>query len=51
MHHIDLDLVELIARVLREQLQSLPTDLSLRCAERIVIALYRERYLSTNDDR
>ncbi len=42
---LDLDLVELIARTLKDALPSVPTDLALRCAEKIVIALYRERYL------
>jgi hypothetical protein len=41
----DLDLVALIARTLKETVPSVPTDLALCCAERITIALYRERYL------
>jgi hypothetical protein len=44
-HHIDLDLVALIARTLKDSLPSMPMDLSMRYAQKIVIALYRERYL------
>jgi len=45
-NNLDVDLVELIARVLKDALPSMPIDLSLRYAEKIAIALYRERYLA-----
>jgi hypothetical protein len=42
---LDLDLVDLIAKELKAALLSMPTDLALRYAEKIVEVLYRERYL------
>lgn len=42
---LDLDLVDLIARTLKDALPSMPSDLAVRFAERLVIALYREGYL------
>jgi hypothetical protein len=47
--NLDLDLVELIARVLKDVLPSIPMNLAVRCAEAIVIALYRDRYLPEHD--
>jgi hypothetical protein len=48
-NYFALDLVELIARVLRQQLPSMPTDLATRYAEKIASALQREGYLAARE--